>query len=116
MPRIVLARTFQHEQIEFPEGTPSPDGRRGGGKGALHLRRGKVRDVTPEELLYIQDQRQDLFRALDVLPDPIVPQSTLRALDALARSRPKQAPATAPAEKMTPRKRAPSKKAAAQEG
>ena len=70
MPRIVLARNLQHEQVVFPEGTPHPTGRHGGGSGSLHLRRGSMRDVTPEELAFIKAERPEVYKCLDVLPEP----------------------------------------------
>ena len=75
MPRIVLARDRQHEQVEFPEGVPKSESRRG---GSLHLRRGIVRDVTKEELDYIEVKRPDLFACIDVMPEPMVSKLTLK--------------------------------------
>ena len=69
MPRIILARDRQHEQVEFPEGMPKPESRR---SGSLHLCRGVVRDVTAEELAFIKDKRPDIFKCLDQLPEPKV--------------------------------------------
>ena len=80
MPRVVLARDLKHEQIEFPQGMVAPEGRRGGDTSSLHLRRGAVRDVTAEELVYIRDHRPGVFRALDVLPEPRVPARVARKL------------------------------------
>ncbi len=94
MPRIVLARTFQHEQVDFPEGTPAPEGRRGGATGSLHLRRNRVRDVTAEELEIIKETRPDLFKACDILPEPRV---SKRALKAAAKAEAKAAKAAAKA-------------------
>lgn len=102
MPRIVLARDLKHEQIEFPKDLPAPEGRRGGDKSSLHLRHGSVRDVSQEELDYIRDNRPEVFRCLDVLPEPRVPSRVARKLaraqaSAQAASRlPEGAPGKAP--------------------
>ncbi len=93
MPRIVLARDLQHEQIEFPEGTPFPEARRNGGSGALHLRRGSMRDVTPEELAYIREHRPEVFRCLDVLPEPKRSAALARKLASLERQKAREAAA-----------------------
>lgn len=91
MPRIVLTRTYKHEQIEFPEGTPHPEGRRGGGKSSLHLRRNSVRDVTPEELDHIRQAYPLLYSCLEILPE----------------SSPRRAKKPAGAQKPAPKKAAP---------
>lgn len=110
MPRIVLARDYQHEQIEFPPGTPFPEGRRGGGTSSLHLRRSKIRDVTVEELDFIRQNHPQIFAACDLLPDPVVGNRTRRRLEAAqkaaaAAAQPEAVPTKAPAKK-APRKRA----------
>lgn len=109
--RVMLARQRQHEQVEFPPGTPFPEGRRGGGKTSLHLRRGSVRDVTVEELEYIRKDLPELYACLDVLPAPKISSALKRRLASMEK-RAKQAKAkSSKATKSS--KKAPSKPKAA---
>lgn len=87
MPRIVLARELQHEQIEFPSNMPFPVGRRGGRGSSLHLRRNSVRDVTSEELAHIREHRPEVFRCLDIVPEPRPSAALQRRVKSIERRR-----------------------------
>lgn len=78
--QIVLKRELHHEQIEFPKDIPCPANRRGGRGSSLHLQRGKVRDVTQDELDWIKSNRPEVFRCLDVLPAPRQPSRAMRRI------------------------------------
>ena len=97
MPRIVLARELQHEQIEFPGDVPFPEGRRGGRGSSLHLRRNSVRDVTPEELAHIREARPEVYRCLDILPEPKPSAALLRRVKAEEKRASAKAAPAAPA-------------------
>ena len=75
--QIVLKRDLHHEQVEFPDGMPRPEGRR---DGSLHLQRGKPRVVTVEEYAYIRSARPEIFRCLDRLPEPKASGRALRRI------------------------------------
>lgn len=94
MPKIRLVKARKHLQIEFPDHLPHPEGRRGGRGSSLHLQRGTLRDVTPEELAYIEAEHPDVFACLQVFPEPVVPSRTRRRLESAAQ--PAHEPATAP--------------------
>lgn len=66
MLKICLKKVHKHVQIEFPPDLPFPPGRRGGRETSLHLQRGTYRDVTEEELAWIQTSDPALFSCLQV--------------------------------------------------
>lgn len=105
MPRIVLARDLKHEQIDFPDDLPCPEGRRGGRKSALHLRRGSVRDISDAELAWLETNAPEILRCCDILPDPRVSSRAARKLKAAAEKAARAAKASeAPAPKKRSRK------------
>lgn len=72
MPQVILERTFQHEQVEFPKDVSTRPGVRGN-LPCVHLQRGRVRDLTDAELDHIREHRPDLYDCLRVLPEPTIP-------------------------------------------
>ena len=80
MVKICLGPRFKHIQIEFPDSTPHPEGRRGGRGTSLHLRAGVYRDVTEEELAYIKILRPQVFASLKIQRPAPVSRRTLRKL------------------------------------
>lgn len=77
--KIALVRALKHAQVEFPEGTPCPPGRKAG--EALHLRRDVYVDITPEEWAWLGVNRRDIVAAAEFLPDAApVSKRTARAL------------------------------------
>lgn len=107
MPKIRLVKARKHLQIEFPDDLPHPDGRRGGRGSSLHLQRGTLRDVTPEELAFIEAEHPDVFACLQIFPEPVVSSRTRRRLAAAAAP---PVPAKAPEKKPKRRKGAKSDK------
>ena len=88
MLKICLDKGFKHVQIEFPDDLPHPEGRRGGRGTSLHLQRHTLRDVTEEELAFIEATRPDVFACLRVHRDAPLGGRTARKLAAASKAAP----------------------------
>lgn len=88
MLKICLDRGFKHVQIEFPDDLPHPEGRRGGRGTSLHLQRNTYRDVTEEELAFIEATHPEVFRCLRVQRAATVNSRTARKLAAATNAAP----------------------------